>query len=92
MSNRAKELLAMNKDILRTEIGLLTGHMTGYTYIIYLGLAEQKGCILCEEEGEDSIYILCPILFACTDPRATYFLNLRILNKDKMISGGTRVM
>ncbi|XP_018405957.1 PREDICTED: uncharacterized protein LOC108782235 [Cyphomyrmex costatus] len=56
---RTKELLAMGKEKLRRGIGLLTGHMPLRAHLFNLGLAEQKECRLCGEEGEGNLHLLC---------------------------------
>ncbi|KYM93641.1 hypothetical protein ALC62_15758, partial [Cyphomyrmex costatus] len=50
---------AMGKEKLRRGIGLLTGHMPLRAHLFNLGLAEQKECRLCGEEGEDNLHLLC---------------------------------
>jgi len=55
-SNRAKDLLALERDKLRIGIGLLTSYVFLKRY--KLGFAEQTKCRLFEKEGEDNLYIL----------------------------------
>ena len=54
-----KELLSMEKEKLRTTIGLLTGHNGLRAHQANLGLGDQRQCRLCGYEKEDSIHVLC---------------------------------
>lgn len=61
---RAKELLALGRDNLRTTRGLLTGYNTLRSHQKVIGNTNQDLCRLCEEKKEDSIHVICecPIL------------------------------
>jgi hypothetical protein len=54
-----KDLLRFNRDQLRWEVGLLTGHCHLKEHLFKLGLINDTICERCQEEDESATHILC---------------------------------
>ena len=59
LPSTANEYLAMSSLRLRAAVGLLTGHTSLRAHLYKLGHAERQECLLCGDNKEDSVQIVC---------------------------------
>ncbi|KAI5739652.1 hypothetical protein M8J77_012273 [Diaphorina citri] len=78
---RAKEMLCLSKEDLRSITGLYTGHCSLNYHLNKMGIAETPTCRLCKEAPETAEHIICECGVA-SHKRLIYFSRMIITPKE----------